>query len=194
MKKQKKSKAIIAIHGIKTNSLNWTDVFKAYIINDKRFDDRDFIEINWGYLPALFTMIPPLMYWKYHYVKKRIVEACKDYEQVDIIAHSMGTRYSYYAIKSEKLPVRKLIMFSGVVKVNERVDHALEASLGQLINYYSPYDEVARFNPFGHCGYAGFEWKHKRLLQKSFYVEHSEWFSDKPPDFYKLWMDDLANG
>lgn len=191
---------IVAIHGIKTGRFNWADVLRVYVQKDLRFHNYEFIELYWGRLHPLACIIPFIKLWKIKFIEKKLQEIYDDNtDKLYIIAHSYGTMLSWKALqrllrKKSNVNVERLILVSGVVRVGTKVQELLDTGiLKKLINYYSPNDEVAGYNPFGHAGAHGFKETHEHLFQKLFKVEHSEWFQESPPNFYEKWLDDMAN-
>lgn len=202
---------IVAIHGIRTlPKHNWTRIFEIHLRYDKRFDGWLAKEASYGYLRAFLVAIPWIRKFKVWWFKRYLRKLNKKYPdaKINILAHSFGTYISYEAIrqaeKDKKPPIKinKLILVGGIVSSHEDFKDTIGNGLiKEVYNYCSYDDRVVRFNPlFGHCGYQGFfapgtrehiEAPWPGVKNCRFEVRHSQWFDDDPPDFYKMWLDDI---
>jgi hypothetical protein len=161
-------KIVFAIHGIRSGRLsNWVFDFVNFAKQDSRFKDDVLIPFTYGYVLALASVWPPYKYGKVKMLQevlRKVVVENPDCE-LNIVAHSYGTELSYWAIKASGednkplIMTNKLILVSSVVsRYNEipYTDTLRAGKIKQLHCYCSFEDEVCRFAPFGHSGYAGF--------------------------------------
>ena len=78
------------------------------------------------------------------------------------VAHSFGTWLVHQSMTDNGGPHTfwdRLVYCGGIVSCRE--DFKQEAGhFWELLNFFSRHDEVVRFAPFGHCGFAGFQAAH----------------------------------
>ncbi len=208
---------IFAIHGIRSNKQgNWVYDFTNFAKQDLRFKNDVASPFTYGYVLALASVFPPYKYSKVKMLQtvlRNVVIENPDCE-LNIIAHSYGTELSYWAIKASgedgkpPIMVNKLILVSSVVsRYNEipYTDTLRAGKIKQMHCYCSFEDEVCRFAPFGHSGYAGFArdrydstcyckpfddleiYNHQVKL-----LEHCDYFKDNT--YYNEWLDIIAGG
>jgi len=208
---------IFAIHGIRSKKKgNWIYDFIDFAKKDPRFKDDVFFAYTYGFVPAVLSINP---FFKYHSVKRlmkvlRKLTAKNPKRSLNIVAHSYGTELSFQAIKRSgedgkpAIKLDKLILVSSVVSRHGEIPYSDTLGAGkikQLHCYCSYEDEVCRFNPFGHSGYAGFsrDKYDSKCYPKPFddleiynhqaqIAEHSDYF--KGTRYFKEWLDVIADG
>ena len=201
MNKEKNIKILITLHGVRTaESKSWQLKNEAKMKEDKRFKKWLIINYNYGYLFAVFSLIP---FIRWHIIRKfrkfliGIVKAWPDAE-INIMAHSYGTLVAYEVLKKYIVPINKLILISSVIKTEEPMFMFIDVdTVKEIYNFCSNEDNVCKLNPFGHSGYNGFlrpgfgfETKpYAHVFNNLYQVKHWEWWNDTPPDFFKIWRD-----
>ena len=202
MNQEKNIKILITLHGVRTaESKSWQLKNEAKMKEDKRFKKWLIINYNYGYLFAVFSLIP---FIRWHIIRKfrkfliGIVQACPNAE-INIMAHSYGTLVAFEALKKYIIPINKLILISSVIKTAEPIYDLIEMGVAKgIYNFCSKEDYVCKINPFGHSGYNGFrrpismgfrENPYPNVYNKRYNVDHWEWWNDTPPDFFKIWRD-----
>ena len=105
-------------------------------------------------------------------------------------------RWSGQDTRKKSIRINKLILISSVVKTHEKFNDTIGKGLIKEVHNFCSYgDEVCRFNPFGHSGYNGFLFgdsePNPKVSNRRYEVEHSQWFDDAPPDFYKIFRNVL---
>lgn len=202
---------IVGIHGIKTRrKYNWVRIFGLHMKYDPRFEGWIFKNGNYGYLEWIWCILPFVRYGRIRWFIKflRKIQTLNPGASINIIAHSYGTMVAYEAIRQagkdgrEPIKINNLVLIASVISSHEDFSDTIEIGLIKKIYNYCSYDDnVARFNPFGHSGYWGFlpSKSHDHVLRPWLGVEncrydvtHSEWFDVDPPDFYKMWLNNIV--
>lgn len=186
-------KIILAIHGIRTHG-EWIKEFFKYVKERQPTNNTVFVDYNYGWLSAIFCVIPFVKFWYVKKLKRKIREIQKIYPLADlnIVAHSYGTELTYWALHSsgeDGRPIIKTdkIIFSGsILRINTDFSQEFEQDkIKELHNYSSLEDEVSRLNPFGHSGYTKLADKNVINHQNNT-LEHCGYFVEQ---YYKEWYD-----
>ncbi len=204
---------VIGIHGIRTErKMNWIRILRLHMNYDKRFNDWDFVNGSYGYFEWIMTIVPFMKRFRIsRFLKKlRKIQKKNPGVSINIVGHSYGTMIAYEAIKrswrDNRGPVRvdSLVLVASIISAHEDFKETIGNNLiRNIYNYCSYDDKVARFNPFGHSGYWGFmppktrdhlDMPYPGVYNRRFEVTHSQWFDDDPPDFYKMWLNDIIEG
>jgi len=202
---------IFAIHGIRSKKKgNWVYDFIDFAKKDSRFKDDVFFPYTYGFVPAVLSVN---LFFKYHSVKRlmkvlRKLTGENPNRDLNIVGHSYGTELSFQAVKRSgedgrpPIMVDKMILVSSIVSRHREIpynDTLKAGKIKQLHCYCSFEDEVCKYNPFGHSGYAGFS-KDKydsKCYPKPFpdleiynhqvqIAEHGDYF--KGTKYYKEWL------
>lgn len=192
-------KCIIAIHGIRTPALNWTDIFGRELKHDERFKNWEYKTFNYGFLLAVFCVLAPVRRYLVWRLKRFLSSLIKQNYEINIIAHSYGTLLSVDVVRKSynkndgAMKINKLILVSAVCsRLTDFFNYIRDGILNTVHNFCSEKDEVCKLNPFGHAGYAGLIRINNSVINHRYEAEHSSWFDETEPDFYKIWRDIFA--
>lgn len=217
MKNSDVKNVVFLIHGVGVNQENnWTDRFSKKLKDDPLFSDWAIEQGEWGYLFFLFSIIPFVRYSKIRAVQEKLRKVQSSYPNatIHVIAHSYGTMLIYEAIKrSDKdtglspIKLGRLILIGGIISEFENFFKVFkQGKIKEVFNFCSYKDKIIRWQPiFGKCGYWGFVSDKKRdhkfvpyfgfpIYNYRFDIDHSDYFTDIPPDFYVMWRQLLRLG
>ena len=192
---------VISIHGVRSKG-KWQEELEEYIKDSGRTDIK-YMPYNYGWIPAVFCVIP---FFRKHYIKKFKKWSKHQFSFLHrqnnvVVAHSFGTYIIFHALKQiEWLKIKKLLLFGSVLHCRENFDDMIPDTIKEVYNFHSLEDEVCKYNPLGHAGHWGFrdkdtkskKWKRKPYKDKEvincrlFLAEHSEYFPDKFSKILKL--------
>lgn len=156
---------LVVTHGIKTGDRRadeWMPKLIGRLIKDLRIDAKRIIQHRWGYASAFSVRVPfyGLMYRmrKVKQLQRLVLELRKKFGTVNILAHSMGTKFSHNSMTGDKGPhafYDRIIYMGGVVSSRENFLNET-GHFGDILNMWSDKDDIVQWSTFGHAGYKGF--------------------------------------